>query len=269
MTTGERIYNSRKRAGMTQEELAERLGVSRQAVSKWEQDAAYPETEKLVELCRLFGLSADELLLGGEEEGGAEGGGKRDVSESGTEGVGAEGGGKGREGLRMLRYEYVSQTRLFGMPLVHVNLGMGICRAKGVFAIGNVATGLVAIGPVSAGIVSLGAFSVGILALGAFILGLLSLGAFAVGVFALGGVAVGVYALGGVAIGYLSFGGAAVGHFAVGDWVYGFVAIGRSHAAGENAFLTSELPALRTWLDANLSESVADRLWSLAQLLQP
>ena len=47
MTTGQRIYEARKKAGMTQEELADRLGVSRQAVSKWESDAAYPETDKI------------------------------------------------------------------------------------------------------------------------------------------------------------------------------------------------------------------------------
>ncbi len=43
MTTGEIIFEYRKKAGLTQEELADRLGVSRQAVSKWEQDAAFPE----------------------------------------------------------------------------------------------------------------------------------------------------------------------------------------------------------------------------------
>ena len=44
MTTGQKIYECRKNAGLTQEELAEKLGVSRQAVSKWESDAAFPET---------------------------------------------------------------------------------------------------------------------------------------------------------------------------------------------------------------------------------
>lgn len=68
MTTGQKIYECRKRGGMTQEELADRLGVSRQAVSKWEQDAAFPETEKVLELCRLFHLSSDELLFGTPEE---------------------------------------------------------------------------------------------------------------------------------------------------------------------------------------------------------
>ena len=69
MTTGERIFGYRKKAGFTQEELADRLGVSRQAVSKWEQDAAFPETDKVLELCKLFSVSADELLFGRENAG--------------------------------------------------------------------------------------------------------------------------------------------------------------------------------------------------------
>lgn len=48
--------------GMTQEELAERMEVSRQTVSKWELDAAYPEMEKVMELCQLFSCSMDQLI---------------------------------------------------------------------------------------------------------------------------------------------------------------------------------------------------------------
>ena len=63
MTLGERILNYRKRAGMSQEKLAELLVVSRQAVSKWEGDAAQPESDKIVALARLFGITTDQLLL--------------------------------------------------------------------------------------------------------------------------------------------------------------------------------------------------------------
>ncbi len=63
MTLGERILNYRKRAGMSQEKLAELLGVSRQVVSKWEGDAAQPESDKIVALARLFGITTDQLLL--------------------------------------------------------------------------------------------------------------------------------------------------------------------------------------------------------------
>lgn len=52
----------RKRDKITQEDLADRLGVSRQSVSKWETDEAYPETEKLLALCDLFAVSLDDLM---------------------------------------------------------------------------------------------------------------------------------------------------------------------------------------------------------------
>lgn len=50
--------------GMTQEELAEKMQVSRQTVSKWELDAAYPEMSKVLELCQLFSCSMDDLIRG-------------------------------------------------------------------------------------------------------------------------------------------------------------------------------------------------------------
>ncbi|MCM1546222.1 MAG: helix-turn-helix domain-containing protein [Clostridiales bacterium] len=62
MTTGEKIYGLRKEARITQEEFAEKLEVSRQAVSKWEQDAAFPDTEKIIKIAELFGVSLDFLL---------------------------------------------------------------------------------------------------------------------------------------------------------------------------------------------------------------
>ncbi|SFI67655.1 DNA-binding transcriptional regulator, XRE-family HTH domain [Ruminococcaceae bacterium D5] len=67
MTLGERISAGRRAAGISQEVLGERLGVSRQAISKWEGDAAVPELEKLIALSRLFGIPLG-ALLGIEEE---------------------------------------------------------------------------------------------------------------------------------------------------------------------------------------------------------
>mgnify|MGYP004606554191 FL=1 len=58
----EKLYELRRTAGLSQEELAEKLNVSRQAVSKWENGTAQPELSKLVELSRLYGVSVDELL---------------------------------------------------------------------------------------------------------------------------------------------------------------------------------------------------------------
>lgn len=63
MSFGQNIQFLRKmHKGMTQEELAEKMGVSRQTVSKWELDATYPEMDKVVELCKLFSCSMDKLV---------------------------------------------------------------------------------------------------------------------------------------------------------------------------------------------------------------
>ena len=62
MTLGEKISKLRKEYNYTQEQLADILGVSRQSISKWESDIAYPETEKLIELWKIFECSMDYLL---------------------------------------------------------------------------------------------------------------------------------------------------------------------------------------------------------------
>lgn len=62
MTTGEKLQNLRKENNYTQEELADILGVSRQSVSKWESDVAFPETDKLITLAKLYHCTVDYLL---------------------------------------------------------------------------------------------------------------------------------------------------------------------------------------------------------------
>lgn len=62
MTFGEKLTRLRKREGMSQESLAEKLGVSRQAVSRWEQDTALPDAAKLLPCARLFGVDVEWLL---------------------------------------------------------------------------------------------------------------------------------------------------------------------------------------------------------------
>ncbi len=64
MTLGERIQTLRKEQGMSQEALAEAAGVSRQSVSKWENDAALPDIDNVIQLSRLFGVRTDALLTG-------------------------------------------------------------------------------------------------------------------------------------------------------------------------------------------------------------
>ena len=68
MKLPEKILYCRKRAGLSQEALAERLGVSRQAVSKWETGEALPETGKLAALAAELGVSVDWLLSEAEPE---------------------------------------------------------------------------------------------------------------------------------------------------------------------------------------------------------
>ena len=62
MTIGEKIYKLRNNANISQEELAEKLSVSRQSVSKWEMDQALPQIDKVIMLCNLFSITTDELL---------------------------------------------------------------------------------------------------------------------------------------------------------------------------------------------------------------
>ena len=67
-TIGSRIAKFRKLKGLTQEELANQLGVSSQAVSKWENDASCPDISLLPQLCRVLGVTTDELLTGKNDE---------------------------------------------------------------------------------------------------------------------------------------------------------------------------------------------------------
>ena len=61
-TLGNKLYRLRKNAGLSQEALADKLGVSRQAVSKWECGESLPDTDNLITISKLFGTSLDELV---------------------------------------------------------------------------------------------------------------------------------------------------------------------------------------------------------------
>ncbi len=66
MTKGQRIQKLRQDNALSQEAFANVLGVSRQSVSKWEQDKSFPDTDKLELMCKSFGVSCDWLILGEE-----------------------------------------------------------------------------------------------------------------------------------------------------------------------------------------------------------
>ncbi len=195
----------RRSKGWSQEQLGERLGVTRQTVSKWELGETTPEMEKLSAMSELFGISLDELVKG-ETAPLKE---KQPEPQSA-----APKSGK-------FHYEYKSGRSWRGLPLVHINVGFGGCRAKGVLAIGNKACGIFAVGFMACGVVSLGLLSAGIIAMGLLSIGFAASGTLALGVFAAGGAAAGFIATGGAAAGWLSCGGAAVGQYAVGGCAFG------------------------------------------------
>lgn len=64
MNFGKNLQDFRKARGMSQEELAEKMGVSRQAIGKWESGSGYPEAEKLIELCEVLDCNMDALVRG-------------------------------------------------------------------------------------------------------------------------------------------------------------------------------------------------------------
>jgi len=70
MTLGERLYQYRKGVNLSQDALAEKVGVTRQTISKWETDQSTPEFSKLGILCEIFNITPNELVYGEEKEEG-------------------------------------------------------------------------------------------------------------------------------------------------------------------------------------------------------
>lgn len=251
-STGTRLARLRRSLNITQEELAERLGISRQAISKWESDLAYPETEKLLLLSRLYGCTVDYLLTGEEPS----------ASQSTQAAAPDVWTRLGEVWRRRPRYfEYKSQKKVGSLPLVHINIGLGR-KAKGVIAIGLAAKGIVSLGLASMGVLSAGLCSVGILSLGVLSLGLLfAVGSIAVGAVAIGAIAVGLLAIGALAVGLFSVGALAVGHYvAIGDHAYGMFAWGNTVANGQILAIpaltpqeiSDRLPEIETFIDKHI-----------------
>lgn len=211
MELSENIARLRHQQGLSQEELGQQLGVTRQTVSKWETGQTSPEVEKLTAMADLFEMSVDQLL--GREEESSEVQEVWPASESSF------------RRYYYPEYEYISPHTLWGLPLVHIHLGRGLCKARGVLAVGNIATGVIALGGISAGLFSLGGVAAGGLVLGGLSIGGISLGGIAVGGVALGGAAIGRWlAIGGAAAaGDLAIGAAAAGHMAVGEITAGTI----------------------------------------------
>ncbi len=67
MTLGERLLEYRNRVGLSQEKLAEKVGVTRQTVSKWETNQSVPDFDKILPLCEVLGITTEELIKGEKE----------------------------------------------------------------------------------------------------------------------------------------------------------------------------------------------------------
>lgn len=220
MTFGERLYQLRKQKYISQEELADIMNVSRQSISKWELDQTYPDIDNLVRLAEYFDVTVD-FLVKGEETIITDNQDEEETYERMENDENASHTSNHND--FPWHYEYKSKKTYKGVPLVHVNLGLGIYRAKGIIAIGNIAKGVIAVGGLSLGIVSFGGLGLGLLAFGGLALGLiLSLGGFALSTLAaIGGIAVGTYAIGGIAVGiYGAIGGIAVAKYPFGALKY-------------------------------------------------
>ncbi len=243
MTTGEKIAEERKKLSLTQQQFADKLGVTRQAVSRWESDLAFPETDTLITMSKMFGCSIDYLLK-------YDNGGEDSAEQAHEQKDGAAGGDAESKSENLLKgfsfsslpyFEYKSKTTVFGVPLVHVNIGLGRV-AKGIFSFGLVSVGLVSVGLVSVGLLALGSVALGLITFGAISLGLIvALGAVAIGMIALGGVAIGCFSMGGCSIGLFACGGYANGRFiAVGDYAAGRIAFGDTTSIGSQISVTRE-----------------------------
>lgn len=220
MTLGDKLSKLRKENNYTQEQLADILGVSRQAISKWESDISYPETDKLIRMSELFDCSLDYLLKDAEET---------DSKNQHNEEI---------LFFRKRLRERKSEKTVWGMPLWHIGrnargfVAVGF-NARGVIAVGLKAKGIVSLGMLSVGVLSLGMLSLGLLSLGMFAIGLLSAGCFSAGVFATGAISLGIISLGAIAIGDFSVGALSIGkYFALGDNSRAIIALGDTEAAG-------------------------------------
>ena len=246
MTFSEKLMDLRRKSGLSQEQLADRLGVTRQSVSKWESGTAMPELVKLISLSDIFGVSVDYLVKDYLEEPESAGGGddlsaqqavrlEKKVDEL-TNYV------KGRV------YRFDSTTRIFGLPLVSIRFGF---VRNGKLSMDNVARGIIAIGNAAIGVVAIGIVGVGLFTFGVVGLGLLSLGIVAAGLGAFGVMALGYLALGVSAVGVYAGGVAAIAaKIAAAVSAVAPTAIGE-HASGSHVLLWGDgltAPEVRAFL---------------------
>jgi len=256
MQLGEKLQLLRSRNGISQEELAEKLGISRQSVSKWESGQSIPDLKKLIILSDIYNVTIDSLVKDGDEydilqETDAK---VIDNDTKSTQVIINLHGGR-------LEYEYKSKRTLLGLPLIHINIGKGFKKAKGIVAIGNISYGIVSVGIISLGVLSFGCMAIGIISLAAISIALLlAIGVISIGTFSIGAISIGIFSMGALSIGKYSIGAAAIASdIAIGDYARANIAIGNK-AQGANVLpldtpiedikmlIKKEYPNISAWL---------------------
>lgn len=268
MTFGYKLSKLRRENNYTQEQLADILGVSRQAISKWESDAAYPETDKLIRISELFNCSLDYLLREQVESNPHlhtfqnQTGQEQTTNEHNTQTQASyeHNAENNSSTVKKGLHDKKSKTILWGMPLWHIGknakavIAIGL-NAKGIIAIGLKASGVISFGILSIGLFTSGLLSIGLLSSGLFSLGIFSAGCFSLGILSAGAISFGIISVGAVAIGDFSIGALSIGkYFAIGDNARAMIAIGDSQAAGTIYSKIGELSELSPQEANNIRE---------------
>ena len=266
MTLGEKIYSLRVKNGLSQEAFGEKLGVSRQSVSKWETDQSVPELDKIVMISELFTVTTDYRVkesaaepASGQWKGTTAAGGPGQWNGAST----AAGGSGQWNGVSTAAEGSGQWTKASGAEQASDVWGESSdteqdayeCRGRAVvkrgfsyeykskrswrgmplvhvnIGFGRSAKGVIAIGLAAKGIVAIGLAGLGVITLAPVGIGLL----LSAGIVAIGGIALGDFAIGVVAMGAFCVGIFSMGALAVGQFSFGAIAIGQQVAVGDVA----------------------------------
>ncbi|NFN87084.1 helix-turn-helix transcriptional regulator [Clostridium sporogenes] len=227
MNLAEKLQLLRNNNRLSQEELADKLGISRQAISKWESGQSTPDLKKLIIIAELYNVTIDSLVKDSDEFHILQSNGTNNTEEQKVDDKKTQVVININRGYSM-EYEYKSKKTLFGLPLVHINIGRGFKKAKGIISIGNISYGMISLGFISFGILSCGLMSIGLITLAILSIGLLlAVGVMSAGIFSIGAISIGIFSLGAVSIGKYAFGAVAIASdIAIGDYAKANIAIG-------------------------------------------
>ena len=257
LNLGEKLQLLRNNNRLSQEELGEKLGVSRQAISKWESGQSTPDLKKLIAISELYNITIDSLVKDEYEFDVFK---SNEVSSVDNQEEKKEDNKNAQIVINInkdsiftshsVEYEYKSKKSIFGVPLVHVNLGKGFKKAKGIIAVGNISCGIISSGFVSLGVLSCGFLSIGGISLGLISIAiLLAIGVFSLGSFSIGAISVGIFSFGAVSIGKYAFGACAIASdIAIGDYARANVAIGNTVEGINNLPLDTPLKEVKDLL---------------------